>query len=185
MAAATQTVPALITLEEYLHTAYHPDCDFVDGFLEERNMGGTKHGVLQAEVGFWFRLRKGEWKILPVMELRTRVAATRVRLPDVSVVRDDAALNEELRVTPPLIAIEILSPDDRLPRVVKRLREFVAMGAEHVWLLDPVKREAFVLTADGLDAVTTNRISIPNSPIYMDLTEVFSALDFAQDSEQG
>jgi hypothetical protein len=36
MAAATTTLPAILTLEEYLHTAYHPDCDFVDGILEER-----------------------------------------------------------------------------------------------------------------------------------------------------
>jgi hypothetical protein len=39
MAAATQPVPALLSLEEYLRTSYHPDCDFVDGHLEERNLG--------------------------------------------------------------------------------------------------------------------------------------------------
>ena len=90
MAAASQTIPELtptpqaLTLEEYLHTAYHPDCDFVDGFLEERNMGGTKHSVLQGQLTFWF-LSHAEWKVRALPELRTRVATTRVRLPDVSV----------------------------------------------------------------------------------------------------
>ncbi len=28
--------PMQISLEEYLHTAFHPDCDFVDGVVEER-----------------------------------------------------------------------------------------------------------------------------------------------------
>jgi len=30
---------ATISLEEYLSTSYSPDCDFVDGQIEERNVG--------------------------------------------------------------------------------------------------------------------------------------------------
>lgn len=33
MAAGTQ-----ISVEEYLHTVYRPDCDYVDGVVEERNL---------------------------------------------------------------------------------------------------------------------------------------------------
>jgi hypothetical protein len=43
----TETRAASLTIEEYLHTSYRPDCDFVDGVLEERTSGGTKHGMLQ------------------------------------------------------------------------------------------------------------------------------------------
>ena len=42
MAAAT-----LISLEEYLRTTYEPDCDFVDGVVEERNLGEWSHSTLQ------------------------------------------------------------------------------------------------------------------------------------------
>jgi Uma2 family endonuclease len=177
MAAATQTVPALMSLEEYLRTSYHPDCDFVDGHLEERNMGGTKHGLLQMELGFWFRSRKNEWKIRVIGELRTQVSADRVRLPDVAVVLDDDALAEDLRRTPPLIAIEIMSPDDRINRVIRRLEDFLAMGVPNVWLLDPMERVGYILTASGLRLVEGPRISLPDSPIYLDLPEIFSALD--------
>ena len=45
MATAT-----LISLEEYLRTAYDPDCDYVDGVLEERNVGEWNHGDLQGEI---------------------------------------------------------------------------------------------------------------------------------------
>jgi hypothetical protein len=34
MALATR-----VSLEEYLSTDYEPDCDYVDGVLEERNVG--------------------------------------------------------------------------------------------------------------------------------------------------
>lgn len=177
MAAAHQPVPALISLEEYLHTAYHPDCDYVDGHLEERNMGDTKHALLQMELGFWFRLHRDDWHVRVLSELRTRVAPTRVRLPDVCVVLNDEALQQEVRTTPPLIAIEILSPDDRFNRVVVRLDDFLAMGVVNIWLLDPIERVAYTYTASGLKLVQTSRLTIPNTPIYLDLPELFASLD--------
>ena len=177
MAAAHQPVPAKISLEEYLHTAYHPDCDFVDGHLEERNMGGTKHGLLQMQLGYWFISHQKEWNTRVIGELRTRVARTRVRLPDVCVVLNDSALDEDVRSTPPLIAIEILSPDDRLNRIAVRLDDFLAMGVEHIWLLDPIERVAYTYTANGLKLVQESRLTIPNTAIFLDLPELFSSLD--------
>jgi len=166
-----------LTLDEYLHTVYHPDCDFVDGHIEERNMGETAHGLLQVELAFWFRLHKAEWGIRVISELRTRVGPDRVRIPDISVVLNDAALKEQVRVTPPLLAIEILSPEDRLPRVKKRLRDFLVMGVENIWLLDPQKRSAFTYNENGLCPFDGSRLCVPDSPIYIDLPEIFSALD--------
>ena len=177
MAAATQPVTAYLTLAEYLQTSYHPDREFVDGVLEERNAGGTKHGLLQMQLGYWFISHRTEWKIRVLSELRTLVRDDRVRLPDVAVVPEDAALAEEPRVTPPLIAIEILAPDDRLNRVLVRLEDFLSMGIPHVWLLDPIERVAFSYTRDGLKLVSTPHLAIPGSPIFLDLPELFAALD--------
>jgi hypothetical protein len=33
------TSPVLIPVEEYLRTVYRPNCDFIDGEVQERNMG--------------------------------------------------------------------------------------------------------------------------------------------------
>ena len=33
------TVTTLLSIDEYLHTSYKPDVDFVDGEIEERNLG--------------------------------------------------------------------------------------------------------------------------------------------------
>jgi Uma2 family endonuclease len=179
MPVETSSRPAVTTLslEEYLQSSYHPDCDFVDGQIEERNVGETKHGLLQVEVAFWFRSRKSDWNIRVITELRTRVGGTRIRIPDVTVAYDDQAINEEVRTTPPLIAIEILSPEDRMNRVIVRLEDYLAMGVENLWLLDPLERVAYTYNAAGLRLVDGPRLSIPNSPIYLDLKEVFSALD--------
>jgi len=176
MAAATQTVPAFLSLEEYLRTSYHPDCDFVDGHIEERNMGEFEHSTIQIAVGAWFFNHRAEWKIRVASEYRTRVSKSRVRIPDISVfLHADTA--EKVRMTPPLIAIEILSPEDRLNRVLVRLDDFLKMGVQTVWLIDPLDRAAFTYTSEGLQLSEANRLTIPGSPIYLDLPEIFSALD--------
>ncbi len=41
----------LISLEEYLHTTYRPDCDFLEGVVEERNLG-EEEVVGQFEMAF-------------------------------------------------------------------------------------------------------------------------------------
>ncbi len=33
------TTSALLSIDHYLRTSYHPDVDFVDGEIEERNVG--------------------------------------------------------------------------------------------------------------------------------------------------
>jgi hypothetical protein len=52
MAVATR-----VSLEEYLNTEYEPDCDYVDGVLEQRNVGKKRHARTQTraadEGGRW------------------------------------------------------------------------------------------------------------------------------------
>jgi Uma2 family endonuclease len=177
MAAATTTLPATLTLEEYLQTAYHPDCDFVDGILEERNVGSIKHSILQTFLAVWFSSNGRDWRVRPLVELRTQVSASNVRVPDVAVVSIDAVLPDAALIAPPLIAIEILSPEDRMPRVLGRLDDFLAMGVPNVWLLDPIERVAYTYAASALKIVHTTQLFVPESPIHLDLPTLFAALD--------
>ena len=176
---ATSIHPAIETLsmEEYLRTDYEPDCDFVDGHLEERNVGETKHGVMQMHLGFWFISNQKEWRLEAIAESRTKVSGSRVRIPDVSVVPlDDDSIQEALRITPPLIAIEILSRQDRMSRVVRRLDDFVQMGIQNIWLLDPYELAAYTYSKNGLKLIESDRIEIPSSSVYLDLTQLFDAV---------
>jgi len=34
-------VATFVSVDEYLRTAYRPDCDYVDGVVLERNLGGV------------------------------------------------------------------------------------------------------------------------------------------------
>lgn len=35
-----------MTPQQYLATSYKPDCDFVDGELQERNLGELEHSAM-------------------------------------------------------------------------------------------------------------------------------------------
>ena len=84
---------------------------------------------------------------------------------------------ERVRVTAPLLCIEILSPEDRPGRGMKRLDEFVAMGVKDIWILDPSDRSAATYTRFGMKPAAGNRLSVPETGIYLDVAETFAALD--------
>ena len=51
------------------------------------------------------------------------------------------------------------------------------MGVKHIWLIDPEERIAYTYREQGLRLVEETRLSLPNSAIFIDLPEVFKALD--------
>jgi Uma2 family endonuclease len=174
--ATVSPLDELIPIEEYLASSYEPDLEYVDGVLEEKNMGERDHGFLQMAIGSWFFTHRAEWGIDVLAEYRTRVSRTRVRLPDVCVVRQGEG-KERVRVTPPLLCIEILSPEDRPGRVMKRLDDFVAMGAENLWILDPSDRSAATYSRFGMKPFEGDRLEIEGTGIYLDVKMIFATLD--------
>src|SRR5215467_16283846 len=117
---ATRT---LISVEEYLSTSYEPDCDYVDGVIEERNLGELDHGWLQALLISYFFARRKEWGISVIPELRVQVKPTRFRVPDVCVVIGGKP-GEQILTKPPFLCIESLSPEDRMSRVEQRIDDY-------------------------------------------------------------
>ena len=74
----------LTSLAEYLATTYQPDCDFVDGEIEERNVGRKEHSAVQAFFA-WFVRQNQEWRFSAYPELRIQVNSDRVRVADVAI----------------------------------------------------------------------------------------------------
>src|SRR5205809_357514 len=132
---------ALVSISEYLSTSYRPDCDYVDGVIEERNLGERDHSRLQMAISGFFHLRRKEWGIHVYPEQRVQVSPTRFRVPDVCVVAGEEP-EEQIFRTPPFICIEILSPEDRVSKVRQRIDDYLAFGVKYVWLLDPASRKA-------------------------------------------
>jgi Uma2 family endonuclease len=171
MATAT---PLPITVSEYLHTSYHPDCDYVDGVIEERNLGELDHAELQGAFLLYLNRYKREWGIRAVPEIRVQALPTHFRIADIAIVSVTAP-REQIIHTPPVAVIEILSPEDRIPRYAARLADYRSMGVKNIWVVDPASRKGFDCSAG--DWIETARFAVPESPIRIDLAAIFAAID--------
>jgi Uma2 family endonuclease len=116
-----------VSVEEYLSTAYRPDCDYIEGEVRERNVGEYDHGRLQAGLAIWFGNHERDWRIRVVVEQRVRVGAGRFSIPDVCVI-DWSRPIEQVFTAPPLICIEVLSKDDSLRSIRERVDAYLVSG---------------------------------------------------------
>jgi Uma2 family endonuclease len=166
----------LVSLATYLQSSYSPDCDFVGGEVEKRSVGEYPHSKLLLRIGAWFVQHEREWRIDPLTEQRIRVSADQVRVCDLCVLRSDAP-REAVTQTPPLLCIEILSAEDRIPRTELVLADYRQMGVAHIWMIDPIRRTAYTFDTKGLHLVPTARLEIAGTPIFLPLDDLFSTLD--------
>jgi Uma2 family endonuclease len=170
--------PEFVSVREYLTTSYRPDCDYVDGRIEERNVGEYDHALLQTLLGQIFMNNRSAWGVLALTDVRAQVSSTHFRVPDLSILRAEAP-KERILTHPPLIVIEILSPEDRLSRFQDRIDDYLRFGVENIWILDPERRFAWTATKDGLHLVQSGELTVPETPIRVVLSELFAELDRA------
>ena len=166
-----------LSVEQYLNTTYRPDVDYVDGEIEERNLGDWDHGNLQLFIGALFLARQKEWGVRVAVESRVRVSPTRVRIPDVCVVAADMERERKVVHRPPLLCVEVLSPRDSLKTMRKRVQDFFDMGVEHVWIFDPATRTAHACTPTTIAEHKAGTLRVPDTKIALSVEEIFSTLD--------
>ena len=171
MATATH-----IPLDVYLRSSYEPDAEYVDGDIEERNVGEYDHNAVQKAVLIWFYLHEKEWHIRVIQEQRTRVAPSRVRLPDVSVFSRDLPI-EQVFTRPQLIAVEVLSPEDRHSKIDEKIQDYIKFGVQNVWVIDPKRRIGWDCSTGNW--VRADQFTAKDTTIYLSLSELFASIDFS------
>ena len=165
-----------ISIEDYLHTTYRPDCDYLDGEIEERNVGEKEHSITQAFFIKWFATFEEQWRLEACPEIRMRVAATRVRIADIAVVPVGIPY-EAVLSKPPVAVVEVLSPEDRVSRYHDRLDDYRRMGVQHVWVVDPMRSKAYDCSAADWQPVDEFKIAgtevtIPLAKLWDKLAEI-------------
>ncbi|HUA97956.1 MAG TPA: Uma2 family endonuclease [Terracidiphilus sp.] len=164
MATATH-----ISIGEYLRTTYRPDCEYVDGEVRERKVGKWEQARVQWLLAAWFFAHEMEWGIVGSTEQRVRVSGNRVRVPDLVVLK--AGPQPDVLTEPPLLIIEILSPDDSYSDTQERAQDYRAMGVGTVWIVDPTTRTGRMCS--GADWIESSRLRVEGTPLYVDLPGIF------------
>lgn len=156
-----------LTLDEFLALPEtKPGSEYVDGEVVQKRMPNTAHMIVQAllvmVVGQFIQRNR-----LGICGPEGRCifgppGGERAFLPDFLFVAaahlGGLDLHGPIRRAPDL-AVEVLSPDDRMSEVLGKLRFYLTYGVRLVWLIDPQNRtvtmmtspnEAHILGEDGM-----------------------------------
>ena len=161
----------LVSVSEYLATSYRPDRDYIDGQILERKLGEWDHSRLQALVLKYLLRYEDDLGVLAVPEQRVQVAATRFRVPDISVVRGNPG--EQILTRPPLLCVEILSPDDSMSSMQERIDDYLTFGVENIWIVDPRRKKAFWVDKAGIHEAPGAILEAIGAPIRLDLASLW------------
>ena len=165
-----------ISVPEYLASIWHPDRDYVDGEVQERNLGEQEHALLQNYLAAWFFNHRHDWRIVSLTEMRVQVSPTRFRIPD-NCLREPSDPMDRVLQRPPLLCVEIMSPEDRLAKVRERLQDFVAMGVHDIWVIDPGARRAYVCVAGEFSESDEDTLRIAGTEIHVRLADLWAELE--------
>ena len=168
--ATTTYVP----IETYLRMEMEPDCEYVDGQIEERPMPEYSHALWQEAILAFFRAHGKEWGARALPELRVRVAPTRYRIPDVAVLSRSAPV-EQIVVTSPVAVFEVLSPEDRLSAMLEKLADYERMGISSIWVIDAKNVTAYGYESGRLERA--DRLSLPSLGTTSTLEEIAALID--------
>jgi Uma2 family endonuclease len=137
----------LVTVEEYLRTSFEDgDREYVDGEILERNLGETDHARMQTKISSYLIVHYPQY--WTAVEVRVQVRSTRFRVPDVTIMASET-VSSRIITDPPHVVIEVLSPEDRVGYMNRKIKDYLGFGVAYVWVLDPVTREAWIYTREG------------------------------------
>jgi Uma2 family endonuclease len=167
-----------ITFEQYLATEYHPDREWIDGELRERNVGKFEHARVQYLLALWMGQNEEKWGIIGTTEQRVQVSPNRVRIPDLTLL--EKGPQPPIATDPPVLVVEILSPGDSYADTQERAQDYRAMGVKTVWLIDPTTRTGRMCVdhaALGEDTwIKASVLVVPGTTIHVDLDHLFAKL---------
>jgi Uma2 family endonuclease len=167
--ATTSTAP--VSAADYLSRTYHPDREFLEGTLLERNVGEISHGDAQGSVYFFVRTNCPEF--WAGVEIRVQVRPERFRVPDVAIVREGKP-EGRIITSPPEIAVEVMSPEDRPGDLEDKIADYLAFGVDSVWVIDPETRRARIHTRGNVvDVANEGALVNAAGDLAVPLTAIF------------
>ena len=174
MAASVAT--RLLTPEQYLHSVFEPDMDYVDGLLEGRNVGEWDHWEAQRALLRQLELQEQACGFRIAQEVRVQVSPTRFRISDTCLLSAAGAKPNRIIREAPLLCIEVLSPEDRLPRVLIKVQDYFDLGVPEVWVIDGPARRVLVFKPGSEQAFSVGLITAAVAGASLDLAAFFAAL---------
>ncbi len=163
----------LMDVGEYLRTSFEgPDCEYLDGEIVERNMGEIPHGKVQGNLYYLLRQLRSLLGILVIPEIRIQISPTRYRVADLAVWRNDD-IGTGIPTVTPFLVVEILSPEDRMVRMLPKIQEYLSIGVEWIWIVDPQEQSALLYSQKNPAGALCDVLRTENPNVEIPLTAAF------------
>jgi Uma2 family endonuclease len=174
---STDIATKKMTAEEFADWVQLPEnadkwFELVRGEVIELPPPYRPHGVVANNIGrilgnYTFQIDKGYVASNDSGVILERDPDT-VRGPDIAVFEDAASFAEvhpKYGEVPPRLAVEVLSPNDRADRVIRKINDYLRNGVEIVWLVDPETRSVTIYQSNsgpreigGTDEITAEEV---------------------------
>ncbi len=153
------SVSTLITADEFARMSFDGPVELVRGEVVEMTRPGGVHGVTCVNVAvateMWARAAKrgARWtSVINDTGVVTKRNPDTVRGPDVFVVDRDRLPGGQIPLgnfpVAPELCVEVRSPHDRWSELIQKVSEYLAIGVQEVWVIDPERRRVYVYFAD-------------------------------------
>ncbi len=177
---ASAPVLPFVSVEEYLHTTYEPECEYVEGRLLPKRMGSKRHSRLQLLLARVLSDAEGSHDLYVYPEFRIKIGENRFRVPDLAVFVGPAD-GERFASGAPLCTVEVISPDERWSEVIAKASDHLSAGTAVVLIADPRIGSVYTVRPEiGLQEVRPpRRVSIPvpdRGALTLDFDELFAKL---------
>jgi Uma2 family endonuclease len=173
--AVAAAIP-LLSVDEYLNSGYHPDREYVEGILVERDVPTIAHSLLQVLLAVYFDAYRKQFRFAALSEARTQIIErARYRIPDLMLCPVPLPPGKIVN-TIPWVVIEILSPDDRLSEQLARFRDYKEIGVHQMVLLDPEELIAYRFENRALIEGHLTSLELPSGSLPFDTEALFREL---------
>lgn len=161
-------------VDEYLRTSFDgPDCEYLDGEIVERNWGDLPHGSTQGTLTYLLMQMAPRLRLQVLLEIRIQIHSRRYRVADVAVWRE-GPIGDRIPTVPPFLVVEILSPEDRIVRMQLKIAEYLSIGVEWVWIVDPREKTALCYSQRNPAGVACEVLRTENPEIAIPLESVLN-----------
>lgn len=164
--SARRSLPAVSRTEEPGAGPERPD----------RSVGETHHASVLKHLVLQLGQHEREWHIRVLPRQNVRVSASRSRVADLAVARRETGYEPAL-TTPPLLVVEVLYDEDRMAGSHALISEYVAMGVQAVWVIDPKRRRSYASEGGAPLSEQREDLTVAGTGIKVPVFELFAELD--------
>ncbi len=141
----------------------------------ERNTRELPHALLQSRLLLLLSELGSSTRLQVVPEVRLQINRMRFRVADIAVWRS-GSIGTQIPTVIPFLVVEILSPEDRMVCMQPKIQEYLGIGVDHVWLIDPYDRKALSDSKEDLVGKLADALKTVNPHLEIPLEILWQCL---------